>query len=149
MIVTPNDLTTFIVTILSVLLGGGFLGGLVAWRKQSKAEPIEAETAAVINAKTAGDLALALAREQNASIVQLRVDQTNQRDNLVLTRQEHAITRAELAATRDELALTRRELDALRTTLSGVVPWIKDLFERWHEHRLLDEPPGGLPPGVV
>ena len=131
----PDDYIKLMTGIISVLLSGGFILALVAWRKQRKQEPIDAETAAVVNARTAGELALALAKQQDGSIGVLREDLS--------------IVREDLDATRAELSETRAELAAVRSTLSDVLPWIKDLFLRWEEHRKHPTPPGGLPPGIV
>lgn len=132
---TPDDYTQIITAVLSVVLTGGLVTALVAWRKQRKQEPIDAETAAVVNARTAGELALALAKQQDGSIGVLREDLS--------------IVREDLDATRAELSETRAELAAVRSTLSDVLPWIKDLFHRWDEHRKHPTPPGGLPPGIM
>lgn len=131
----PPEVVSALSGFLAIILGGGLITALVAVRKQRKQEPIDAETAAVVNARTAGEMALALAKQQDGSIGVLREDLK--------------IVRVDLDATRAELTATRTELSAVRTTLSGIVPWIKDLFDRWDEHRLGDEPPGGLPPGIV
>lgn len=124
---TP-DYVNLTAGLIMILLGGGLLTAIVAWRKQRKQEPIDAETAAVVNARTAGELALAVAKQQESSISVLRED---------------------LKIVRSDLEATRSELVAVRTTLSSIVPWIKDLFDRWDEHRAKGEPPGGLPPGLV
>lgn len=124
----PEDLVKILTAALSVLLTGGLLTAILGWRKQQKQEPIDAETAAVANARTAGDMALALAKQQEGSINVLRED---------------------LKVVRADLDYTRTELTAVRTTLSGIVPWLRDLFDRWDEHRQQEDPPGGLPPGII
>ncbi len=62
----PEEYTRILTGIISVLLSGGLILALVAWRKQRKQEPIDAETTAVVNARTAGELALAVAKQQEA-----------------------------------------------------------------------------------
>ena len=121
---TPEEYTRILTGIISVLLSGGFILALVAWRKQRKQEPIDAETAAVVNARTAGELALAVAKQQEGSINVLRED---------------------LKVVREDLDAAREELTRLRS----IIPWIRDLFDRWHIHREHEKPPGGLPPGLV
>lgn len=125
---TPDDYIKLLAGAIAILLGGGLLTALVAWRKQRTQEPIDAETAAVVNARTAGELALALAKQQDGSINVLRED---------------------LRVVRTDLDATRAELAAVRTTLGGITNWIRDLFARWDEHRQHPHPPGGLPPGVL
>ena len=122
------ELLRLLSVIITTLLGGGLLLAYVAFRNQKKQEPIDEETAAVINARTAGELALAVAKQQEASIAVLRED---------------------LRIVRADLDSMRGDLTALRLTFSTVVTWLRDLFDRWDEHRLKDNPPGGLPPGVI
>ena len=124
---TPDQMT-LLTAILTTVLGGGGLGAYVLYRAQKKKEPIDAETAAVVNARTAGELALALAKQQDGSINVLRED---------------------LRVVRTDLDATRAELAAVRATLGGITNWIRDLFARWDEHRQHPHPPGGLPPGVL
>lgn len=112
--------------LITVLLSGGLLIAATGYRKQRKQEPIDMETAAVINARTAGDMALAIAKQQESSMLVLRED-------LKVLRSEHTNTREEL---RD-----------LRKSFLSIISWLRDLFDNWDEHRLSDDPPK-LPPGV-
>lgn len=130
----PPSLIPILTAVLTTVLSGGLILAFVAWRKQVKQEPIDEETAAVINARTAGEIALALAKQQESAMAAMRLDQES--------------IRAELTATRNELAAARTELASVRTMWSGVVSWIRDLFQNWDIYRMHDKPPGGLPPGV-
>ena len=56
------------------LLSGSGLLALVAWRKQRKAEPIEASAAAIANAEKASGMALALAQRLDSEVQGLRVE---------------------------------------------------------------------------
>ena len=112
---------TLLTGILTVILGGGGISALVLWRKQRAQEPIDAETAAVANARSSAELALAIARQQTESVNALRGD----------------------------LSLLRDEVNRLRALIDGTTIWIRDLHARWHEVRHHDQPPGGLPPGVL
>ena len=56
------------------LLSGSGLLALVAWRKQRKAEPIEASAAAIANAEKASGMALALAQRLESEVQVLRVE---------------------------------------------------------------------------
>ena len=58
----------------SALLGGGLWGGITAWRKQIKGEPIEASAAAIANAEKASGMALALAQRLDSEVQGLRVE---------------------------------------------------------------------------
>ena len=131
---SPEEIR-LLVGLVSVLLGGGLVTALVAYRKQKKSEPIEEETASVINARSAGEMALALAKQQESTI-------------LMLQKNQEAMG-IELSETRVELQAARTELAAVRTMWSGVVNWIRDLYQNWETYRLLDRPPGGLPPGIL
>lgn len=122
------DNMTLLSGLLNTIFGGGLILAFIAWRKQKQQEPIDNETAAVVNAKTAGELALAVAREAASSNALLRSD-------LVLVKQKQLETEIKLAT-----------LEAL---FSGVITWIRDLHIRWDDHRKNPEPPGGLPPGVI
>ena len=110
---TP-DQTALLTAILTPVLGGGGLGAYVLYRAQKKKEPIDAETAAVINARTAGEMALAVAKQQGETIAAMQV-----------------------------------EMAAVKSTLGGVVSWIRNLFANWDTVRHESQPPGGLPPGVL
>jgi len=112
--------------LMTVLLSGGLLIAATGYRKQRKQEPIDMETAAVINARTAGDMALAIAKQQENSMLVLRED---------------------LKALRSEHTSTREELRDLRKSFLSIISWLRDLFDNWDEHRLSANPPK-LPPGV-
>lgn len=56
------------------LMSGSGLLALVAWRKQHKAEPIEASAAAIANAEKASGMALALAQRLDSEVQGLRVE---------------------------------------------------------------------------
>ena len=56
------------------LMSGSGLLALVAWRKQRKAEPIEASAAAIANAEKASGMALALAQRLDSEVQGLRVE---------------------------------------------------------------------------
>jgi len=111
---------------MTILLSGGLLIAITGYRKQRKQEPIDMETAAVINARTAGDMALAIAKQQESSMLVLRED---------------------LKALRSEHTGTREELRDLHKSFLSIISWLRDLFDNWDEHRLSDYPPK-LPPGV-
>lgn len=70
---TPDQMT-LLTAILTTVLGGGGLGAYVLYRAQKKKEPIDAETAAVINARTAGEMALAVAKQQGETIAAMQVE---------------------------------------------------------------------------
>ena len=72
----PEWLTSLGVVIplgVAVMSGSGLLA-LVAWRKQRKAEPIEASAAAIANAEKASGMALALAQRLDGEVKDLRAD---------------------------------------------------------------------------
>ena len=56
------------------LMSGSGLLALVAWRKQRKAEPIEASAAAIANAAQASAMALDLAQRLDSEVQGLRVE---------------------------------------------------------------------------
>ena len=58
----------------SALLGGGLWGGITAWRKQIKGEPIEASAAAIAAAREASGMALAVAQRLDGEVKDLRVE---------------------------------------------------------------------------
>ena len=58
----------------SALLGGGLWGGITAWRKQIKGEPIEASAAAIAAAREASGMALAVAQRLDSEVKDLRVE---------------------------------------------------------------------------
>ena len=58
----------------SALLGGGLWGGIAAWRKQIKGEPIEASAAAIAAAREASGMALAVAQRLDGEVKDLRAD---------------------------------------------------------------------------
>ena len=72
----PEWLTSLGVVIplgVALMSGSGLLA-LVAWRKQRKAEPIEASAAAIANAEKASVMALALAQRLESEVQGLRVE---------------------------------------------------------------------------
>ena len=117
---TPDQMT-LLTAILTTVLGGGGLGAYVLYRAQKKKEPIDAETAAVINARTAGEMALAVAKQQGETIKQQG----------------------------ETIAAMQVEMATLKSTLGGVITWIRNLFANWDTVRQESQPPSGLPPGVL
>ena len=114
--------------VLSSFLTGAFILALVAWRKQKKQEPIDAETAAVVNARSAGEMALAVAREQQNIAKEFRT---------------------ELEALRVQQQQTITKVITLESRLTGIIGWVRDLHIRWDHYRTQPHPPGGLPPEVL
>ena len=124
----PPEVASWLIPVIVAVLGAGGAGGLIAWRTQIKREPIDEETAAVLNAKTAGELALAVAKQQGDALVE-------QADSIRMLR--------------EDLSTLRAEYERTRSILDVVGQWARDLHDGWAKYRLRDEPPGGLPPGFL
>lgn len=106
-------------------LFGGLAASAIAWRQDRRKAPIEVESASVLNAKTAGELALQL------------IDQLQEQ----LKTQSERIERLERG--RDE---DRSRIDALEDDRSVLVEWVRSILSRWHLIRTEERAPE--PPGV-
>lgn len=113
------------------ILGAGGVLGLLTFIRQRKREPLEQEQIA--------------ATTDNLAIQSLQISHAAMHDNLTWMQDQLNDTRTQLEATIETLSDTRakqaRTDASLRKLRALWGAWWEDLYHRWHEHRLRDEPP--------
>lgn len=118
----------WILSLLTILLGGGgLITAIVAWRRDQRQGPVEAQTAQVADAMVLSNAASELVKT-------LTERQRNFEDRIGA---KEAIWEAKLDA-QDE------KIDHLQMRVDAWIFWYNDLKVNWFMHRVKDVPP--VPP---
>ena len=114
----------------SVLGGGGLITAIVAWRKDQRQGPVEAQTAQVADAMVLSNAASGLVKS-------LTDRQQSFEDRIV---NKETVWEAKLMA-QDE------KIESLQQRVDNWIFWYNDLKVNWFTHRTKDEPP--QQPGII
>ena len=121
----------WILSFLTVVLGGGgLITAIVAWRKDQRQGPVEAQTAQVADAMVLSNAASGLVKS-------LTDRQQSFEDRIV---NKETVWEAKLMA-QDE------KIESLQQRVDNWIFWYNDLKVNWFTHRTKDEPP--QQPGII
>lgn len=118
----------WVLTLITIIFsGGGLLTAIVAWRRDQRQGPVEAQTAQVADAMVLSNAASDLVKT-------------------LTERQKEFETRIEAKETIWEAKLDAQDekIDGLQSRVDAWIFWYNDLKVNWFLHRVKDDPP--VPP---
>jgi hypothetical protein len=121
----------WILSFLTVVLGGGgLITAIVAWRKDQRQGPVEAQTAQVADAMVLSNAA--------SGLVKSLTDRQQSFEDRITNKE--TVWEAKLMA-QDE------RIENLQNRVDNWIFWYNDLKVNWFTHRTKDEPP--QQPGII